>query len=691
MKDFAMTDDIQEEEIPAVEPKEPTNEAPADDVAPEVDLRSGPSSDNIFLLKERFEINYAAPLSEYDTNGAQAFAVKDKTNPNRALFALVCTKETPRLSYLPYLKSIDSPYILKLVEYGQVAYRDSETMALIYQKPTGNRIDSFNAGAEKISPETFKSLTLSLLNACEVLKTFGLTHRAIRTDNIFYKDSSKQELVLGDCSAAFPSTYQPLIYETIENTLCPSYSRGNGSIDTDIYACGVVLTALALNHNIQSEFSPSEMIKQKLKNGSFAFLVGSEKLSNRIAAVLKFMLDDNPEKRGDYNMIINYFDGKTVNLAPVDNLDRSGKALIINSEKCYTRKSAALAILNNPDFGLEVIQSGKLLEWVKSGLNNEKLHGKLNNLLLAEKENPDKHQLIARVCIYLDSSLPLKCGDSYIFPEGLAKTIFYYKKNNLPTTALSNLINSDSIKLWYQEQSSLRAPSNASEFKVYLSRRDMGYGLERIMYDFDEDLPCVSPLLGKAFVNNTSRLLAALNHNRSNFSHPPFDKNIIAYLRCKMGKKIDGIVVDVNANQDAIKIAAIIRLYANIQNKQGPAQLMNLTQWLINSAKPVISSYHNIKYQKYLEQELIKVSKSGKIMDIVDILENEEARIKDKADFTEALKTANFLIAEKNKILSGDNRIDEEARDLALRFSSILSVLTMLSTFVFSIIYWMIK
>ncbi len=78
-------------------------------------------------------------------------------------------------------------------------------------------------------------------------------------------------------------------------------------------------------------------------------------------------------------------------------------------------------------------------------------------------------------------------------------------------------------------------------------------------------------------------------------------------------------------------------------------------------------------------------------MDIVDILENEEARIKDKADFTEALKTANFLIAEKNKILSGDNRIDEEARDLALRFSSILSVLTMLSTFVFSIIYWMIK
>ena len=451
------------------------------------------------------------------------------------------------------------------------------------------------------------------------------------------------------------------------------------------------MMALSLNHSITADFSVNEMIKQKIKNGSFMFLAGNEKISSRFAPILKFMLDDTPEKRSDYSIIINYFDGKTVNLAPVDNNDRSSKALIINSEKCYTRKSAALAILNNPDFGLEVIQSAKLLEWVKSGLGNEKLHNKLSNLIAAEKDNPDKRQLLSRVCIYLDSSLPLKCGDSYLFPEGLAKTIFHCKKNNLSVTAINNLINSDVIKLWYQEQTSLRAPSNASEFKIYLSRRDLGYGLERIMYDFDEDLPCVSPLLGKSFVNSTSRLLAALNNNRSNFSHPPFDKNIIAYLRCKMGKKIDGIIVDVNANQDAIKIAAIIRLYANIQNKQGPAQLLNLTQWLVNSAKPVINSYHNIKYQKYLEQELLKISKSGKIMDIVDILENEEARVKDKTDFTEALKTANFLITEKNKILSGDNRIDEEARDLALRFSSILSVLTMLSTFVFSIIYWMIK
>jgi len=108
-------------------------------------------------------------------------------------------------------------------------------------------------------------------------------------------------------------------------------------------------------------------------------------------------------------------------------------------------------------------------------------------------------------------------------------------------------------------------------------------------------------------------------------------------------------------------------------------------------SKPIIHSFHNIKYQKYLEQELIKVSKAGKIIDIVEILENEEARNKDRSDFSEALKLTNFLLNEKSKILSGDSKIEEEARDLAFRFSSILAVLTMLSAFVFTIIYWTVS
>jgi serine/threonine protein kinase len=643
------------------------------------------------LLKDRFEINFDAPLPLFDTNGAKAYEVKDHIDPQRALFALVCNDQvSPRLAYLPYMKSIDSPHILKLVEYGLITKEDgSETIALVYHKPTGPRADSFVPDSEKITPDRFKTLALSIMQACDVLKTFGLTHRAIRLDNVFYKDSSRSELVLGDCLASFPSMYQPASYETVENMLCAPQSRGNGLPEHDIYAAGAVLLALALNHNITSELSVDEQIRQKMKNGSFAFLSGNEKIHNLIGIVLRSLLDDNSENRCDYNHLSNYYEGKTTTFAT--DSEKSNRALIINNEKCYTRRSAAMAMLSNHDFGIEVIQSGKLLEWVKNGLENEKLYAKIEKQITADKENPDKSMLLAKLCIFLDCYLPLKYADGYIFPNGLAKTIFYNKRHNIPLTSLQSLIATDIIKLWYQEQSGLRAPSNAGEFKLYVSRNDYGYGFDRIMYDFDEDLPCISPLVGKKFVNNLSHLLKALDTFKGNYQTMPFDKNIIAYLRCKMGKKIDGILTDLNANQDAPKVSAIIRLYANIQNKNGPAQLNGLTQWLAAVAKPLIQSYHNIKYQKYLEQELLKISKSGKIIDIVEILENEEARHRDRSEFSEALKTANFLLSEKAKILSGDSKLENEARELALRFTSILAVLTMLSAFVFSLIYWMMK
>ncbi len=650
------------------------------------------SIENTFLLKERYEICFDKPLIELDSNGAKAYEVKDNINPQRNLFALICGFETsPRLSYLPYMKSIDTPNILKLIEYGIVPTENKqETIALIYNKPSGPRADIFDEN-EKISPETFKSLALSLLSACDVLKTFGLTHRAIRLDNVFYKDQSKKELVLGDCLACFPSMYQNSVYETVENMLCAPQSRGNGSLENDIYASGVTLLGIVLGKNMSSDLSIGEQIRQKIKNTSFSFLSDNEKIHNQISTILRLMLDDNAENRCDYTSIFNYYDGKTTSLSFNDSFDKSTRALTINGEKCYTRKSAAITMLSNPDFGIEVIQSGKLLEWIKNGLENEKLYSKIEKYISAEKENPDKSLLLARICIFLDCSLPLKIDDTYIFPNGLAKTIFYCKKHNISLSPLQSLISTDILKIWYQEQPSMRAPTNAGEFKLYISRNDYGYGFDRIMYDFDEDLPCISPLIGKTFVNTLPRLLKALDSFSGDYETLPFDKNIIAYLRCKMGKKIDGILIDINANQDILKLGAIIRLYANIQNKNGPAQLTNLSQWLINISKPIIQSYHNIKYQKYLEQELLQISKNGKLIEIVEILENEEARNKDKSDFSEALKAANFLLTEKAKILSGDSKIEEEARDLALRFSSILAVLTMLSAFVFSLIYWVVK
>lgn len=656
---------------------------------------SGPAT---YLIKERYEIKFDTPLPRFDSNGASAYEVKDKINPQRELFALICDNRfPPRLSFLPYLKSIDHPNILKLVEYGITdnPKDKSRSMALIYKRPEGPRADDLTASdsSAKLSMETFKSLILSLVSGCESLKGYNITHRAIRLDNIFFKDNSKTEFVLGDCVATFPALHQPNAYETIENLLAIPEGRGNGVNSDDMYAVGVAMLSFILQKELGKGLSAPELMRLKLKKGSFAALLDGNKLSSQFTGIIKALLEDNVENRWTYLQLYNFLEGKPGTFAQSEAGERSMRALTIDNEKIYSTKAAAIALLNHPEEGISLIKSGKLLEWIKNGLENEKLFNKVEKVARQnnEADGPNKF-LIAQICTILDYNLPIKAGEIYLFPDGLPKTIYYYIKAGKNLNDFYGLLSSDVIKQWYQEQPSQRAPSNSGEFRMFINRKDYGYGIDRIMYDFDDDLPCTSPLVGDNFVNSPSRLLRALDSNYSTFKDTvPFDRNIIAYLRCKMGKKIDGILTDINSRSEALQNSAIIRLYANIQNKHGPVQVPNLTQWLVSIAKPIIKTYHNIKYQKYLEKELVKIAKFGKIIDVYEILENDEAKQKDRVEYSAALKEINRLNTERSRILNGGAKQEAESRDTALRLASMLAILTMLSSFVFNLIFWAIK
>ena len=242
--------------------------------------------------------------------------------------------------------------------------------------------------------------------------------------------------------------------------------------------------------------------------------------------------------------------------------------------------------------------------------------------------------------------------------------------------------------MWYLEQENLRSPSNTAEFKIYISRNDIGYGIDRIMYDFDDDLPCVSPLIGDEFVNSAPRILRALDRTYPTIKGQvlPYDKNIIAYLRCKMGKKIDGILIDLNSSKEDIQISAIIRLYTDMQNKYGPIQLVNLGKWLSGISKPVIKSYHNIKYQTYLEHEIVRFAKEGSLIEIYNTLESDEAHNNDLRQYVQAVKDTNSLISLKTRLLNDTGKIEEETRETALRIGSIIAVLVMTFSLIINLI-----
>ena len=152
-----------------------------------------------------------------------------------------------------------------------------------------------------------------------------------------------------------------------------------------------------------------------------------------------------------------------------------------------------------------------------------------------------------------------------------------------------------------------------------------------------------------------------------------------------LGKKIDGILIDLNSKVQGLEASAILRLYTTMQNKFGPQELPKLSQWLSVFSMPLIKSYHNVKYQKFLEKEILRVNKSGKLSEMQELLENDEARQKDNSEYNIARKTVARLLNEKKMLTSTDNRWEIAAKDMALKGACLLSVVIMIISFVINL------
>ena len=674
------------------------------DTATEVESKAAATdtekkSDTKVLFKERYEIDFSKPLPHLNNNDATAFGVSDRIDSARKLFALICSNDTcPRLSVLPYLKSIEHPALMKLLDFGTIFFPQDKThkMALIYAMPLGGKV--FENGVCTINfknnYDKFKQTLLNILELIDVMKSMHITHRAIRTDNLYFSDENKSEIILGDCAASFPAFHQPPVFETIESIYADKDARGNGNDKNDVYSAAVTALCLFLGHDLAINLSGPEILRQKIKKGSFSFFNALEKIPTEFFTVFRGLLQDVSSFRWGHTQVANVFDGKQVNLNSPASLERPKRALNIKGEKVYMPHDVVYTMQLYPDEAYSLIMQGKIADWAKNGLENEKLTAQIESIVKQEQASAGNKDLtIAKISILIDKLFPIRYKNITFFPDGVAKAVFSAVKAKKSIKEFIEIFSSDLIKLWYQDQEYLRTPSNFTEFRVYIMRQEIGYGIERIIYDLDADIPCISPLFEKEFVSSAPQVLKALDaaFDQTNIMAQPYDRMIVAFLRCKMGKKIDEFISGLNSNRNEVKASSILQLYAMMQTKFGPTKLVNLAHWLANFAKPMIQIYHNKKYQRYLEKELLKTYPAGKIYEIYNLLENEQTLEKDRNDFATVLNEVNLLNLEKSKISGNSAKLEESAKAAALKLASIFAVLAMTVSFAYNLIKWVLQ
>ncbi|MEO8716000.1 MAG: hypothetical protein ABI369_13400, partial [Acetobacteraceae bacterium] len=241
-----------------------------------------------------FAVDPARPLPGAG-GGQPAFVVLDRHGAPSSLMAVrVAPALPPRAQALQALAGITDGILGPLAHGPGPEGAGAEAYYVLCPAPPGPAL----AAASRAWGEA-ELLDCVLRPAAQALVRLGargITHRAIRPANVF-QAAPNQPVILGQAWAAPPAALQPALFEPPYSAMCLPAGRGDGFIADDVYALGVLLAVLALGRTPLDALDPVEVVRRKLEHGSFAAIVGEQRLPPMIGDLVRGMLAEDPEHR----------------------------------------------------------------------------------------------------------------------------------------------------------------------------------------------------------------------------------------------------------------------------------------------------------------------------------------------------------------------------------------------------------
>jgi len=156
-------------------------------------------------------------------------------------YAIICSGTAlPRSDVASTIANLDSHAVMRLLDWGVVDWPPEKCRryALVFEKPGGRRL--MNALSDVVEPMAEDQLTRVVLtpivHALREMSGRGVTHGGIRPTNLFYRDLTAANLVMGECVSCPPGYAQPALLETIERGMASPSGRGHGSAAADLYS-----------------------------------------------------------------------------------------------------------------------------------------------------------------------------------------------------------------------------------------------------------------------------------------------------------------------------------------------------------------------------------------------------------------------------------------------------------------------
>ncbi len=661
------------------------------------DQQSG--ADGSVVLRDRYLIYPGTPLAELATPSAQAFHAEDKRDSKKSLFALIVHPGHPsRIDAMRALKGSEASGLMTLVEWGATDWPplNRKVMALVYERPGGGRVmSSITAEFKPIGEaDLVRKVITPVFEALRVLRSHSVVHRAIRPTNMFWATAEKDRIILGDCATVLPAFEQPGLVEPIESGMCQPAGRGPGNYADDIFALGASLALLIQGRNPVAHLDEDAILRRKIVQGSFAVLVGEARMSLPTSEILRGTLCDDPHERWTAESLELWLSGRRLSPLLAKFEKRAARAIAFNGKEYSTARELAVAFTRNWDAVPALVLDGRLELWLRRSLDAKDKADAVGEITrdavmaVNEKRTAAFDTMVAKTCMVLDSRAPIRYKSMAAMPDGIGGLLAVAMAEGTEVRIIAEALMREVPKGYFSTREAYSPENSMMEAlfrdqKAYLDRATLGNGIERVLYEMNEGMPCLSPFTIDDYVLDIRDLLPALNAaaKKADGKSWPIDRHVAAFIGARANFDMERQMGDLTLPDPDRAAMGMLNLLALIQWRLGQGGLQGLATWVGVLMQPAINSFHNREKRAAIEKEIPRMARDGSLVELSRLLDAPDERAQDTHGFQEARAAWAEAQREIRDIEAGrsDNaRAIRFAQQLAALISMTIALITVL-------------
>lgn len=642
-------------------------------------------------LRERFLVYPGAPLPDFSTPTAQAFHAEDRRDSKRQFFALVARPGFPtRTNCMRFLKGVECPGLMTMAEWGVMDWppANRKVMVVVYEKPLGGRVMPSMTGDFRRVEEVdmVRKVIQPMTEALKKLRALGITHRGIRPTNMYWATAEKDRIVLGDCAISPPAFDQPSSLEPLDSSQCLPAGRGNGAYTDDSYALGASLVILLQGRSLVAKQDDAVIVRNKMINGSYSALVGETRMPVQMIEVLRGLLCDDAAQRWHVEALELWLAGRRLSPLISKNEKRAARGFNFAGKDYVTARELSLAFSRNFEAAAQVVLDGRLELWLRRSLDQQDRASAVSDAMhaavaVATEKKPAFDYMVAKVCMILDSTAPIRYKGLNFLPDGLSTLLAVTVVEGGDVKLIAEAILRSATKAWVETRESYNPDNSIMENafntqKIFLERTTIGNGIERLLYEMNDSMPCLSSHVVDECVMDIRDLLPALNGaaRKNDGKGWPVDRHIAAFIAARANFDVERAIFDLADGNPARSFLSMLNLLAVLQWRLGQGGLTSLAGWVAGMAGPAINSYSNRETRKQLEKDIPRIAKDGNLVEMARVLDNAEARALDQQGFAQAKDDWARMQQEIKNIEAGTIGTDEEGVKTAQQIASLISV-----------------